>query len=281
MRKFVSLVALVALAGVAQAQDISQVNGYHTWGRLFDDFAGSQLTINGVNTPSTGMPGPELGAITGQSGPVHFIENFAQGEPGNFANKHVAWLSTDSGASRMRTNIGQSFTMEFNVNMTVGSLAPRKEAGVEIWMPRGLHDAPSYNDEGQILIASDGEVAVFGGTMPFTGFGPAAYTAGTTAHVSFRYFAPGIHDPNKGAYQLVFTDAVTGVHDSGIKIWGAEFDGIAGMRGAYLGLKDQNQRNPFIADSANVLYSNISIVPAPAALGLIGLAGLAGTRRRR
>ncbi len=279
MRKFVSLVAFAALAGVAHAQDMSQVNGYHTWGRLFDDFTGSQLTINGVNTPSTGMPGPELGSIAGQAGPVHFVENFAQGEPGNFANKHVAWLSYDGGASRAQTNVFQSWSMEFNVNMSVGSGAPRKEAGIEVWQNRpGL----GFNDEGQVLIASDnGEVAVFGGTMPFTGFGTGCYTVGTTAHVSFQYYAPGTVDPTKGAYRLIFTDAVTGVHDSGFKIWGTEPDGIVGLTGAHIGLKDQNQRNPFIADSADVLYSNISIVPAPAALGLIGLAGLAGTRRRR
>jgi hypothetical protein len=285
MRKVLSLVAFAALAGAANAQDISQVNGYHTWGRLFADFPTSTLTINGVNTPDTGMPGPELGSIAGTS-TVHFVETFPVGAPGNFANKHVAWLSTDNGATRAQTYVGQSWSLNFNVNMAVGSALPRKEAGIEVWQNRpGL----GFNDEGQVLIASNdfgnpgsgrGEVAVFGGTMPFTGFGDV-YTLGTTAHVSFNYFAPGVVDPTKGAYRLIFTDAVTGVHDSGFKIWGNEPDGIVGLTGAHIGLKDQNQRNPFIADSADVLYSNVSIVPAPAAMGLLGLAGLAGTRRRR
>ncbi len=290
MKTAVSLFALTALAGIAQAQDISQVNGYHTWGRLFNDFSNSSLEINGVNTPSPVLPAttPVLGSIAGQAGPVHFHENFAVGEPGNNANKHVAWLSTDGGASRAQTNVFQSWSIDFDVTMNAGSgNLPRKEAGIEVWQNRpGL----GFNDEGQVLIATNdwgdpgsgrGEVAVFGGAMPFTGFG-AVYSLGTTAHVSFQYFAPGVaFGTTRGSYRLIFTDAVTGVHDSGIKEWNVETDGIQGLTGAHIGLKDQNQRNPFIADSADVLYSGITIVPAPAAFGLLGFAGLAASRRRR
>ncbi|MFO0831944.1 MAG: hypothetical protein U0637_08875 [Phycisphaerales bacterium] len=275
MRKVLSVVAIAAFAGLAQAQDMSQVNGYSAEIRRFNDFGGSSLLVNGVNEPA-----PTTHPLA--YGPVHFQENFAQGEPGNFANKHIAWLSADGGANKARTNVGQSWSIDFDVNMNSASGAPRKEAGIEIWQPRGSYASPDFIDEGQVLIASDnGEVAVFGASLPFTGFGTGCYTLGTTAHVSFRYFAPGVQDPTKGAYQLVFTDAVTGVHDSGIKVWGAEYDNVSGMRGAYVGLKDQNQRNPFIADSVDVLYSGVSIVPAPAALGLLGLAGLSAARRRR
>lgn len=270
MRKFVSLVALAALAGVAQAQDISAVNGYRSDARIFNDFAASSLTINGVNRPVQDSQPLAYG-------PVHFVENFAQGEPGNFANKHVAWLSYDGGATRAVTNSQQSFSIDFDVRITAPGGSPRKEAGMEVHQPR---DNGAWTDEGQLLIASDGEVAVFGGSMPFTGLGNV-YTLNTTAHVKWEYFAPGVQDPTKGAYRLTFTDAVTGVHSSGIKIWGAEFDGVAGHTNAFFGFKSQNQRNPFLADSSDMLYSNVSIIPAPAALGLIGLAGLAGTRRRR
>jgi hypothetical protein len=267
-------VALVVAAGAAQGQDISTVNGYHVNARVFNDFAGSNLLINGVNYPA-----PATGAIVGQSGPVLFEETFPQGIPGNFANKHVAWLSNDAGASRFQTNVNQTWSMVFTVNMSAVSGSPRKEAGVEIHQPRpGL----GYTDEGQILIASDnGEVAVFGATMPFTGFGAGAYTLGTTALVQFDYFAPGAADPTKGAYRLRFLDAVTGLHDSGLKVWGAEPDGIVGMTNAYVGFKDQNQRNPFAADGVRVEYNGIQIVPAPGAMALLGLGGLMAARRRR
>lgn len=263
---------LACFAGTSMAQDISQVNGYQMQARLFNDFGGSSLTINGVNQPATATYG-----IAGTSSLV-INESFPQGIPGNFANKHVGYLSTDGGATAFGTNQFQSWSLSFNVNLSAAAGAPRKEAGIQVNQPRpGL----GYTDEGQVLIASDGEVAVFGGTMPFTGFGGSTYTLGTTASVTFNYFAPGVVDPTKGAYQLIFIDAVTGIHDSGFKIWGTEPDGIVGLTNAQIGLKLQNQRNPFVADFGNAVYSNVSVVPAPGALALMGLAGLSAARRRR
>src|SRR5262245_41698612 len=268
-----AVVALVGLAGAATATDISLVNSYRVEARIFNDFPTSDLHINGVPYPA-----PAAGAIAGAGGPVVFDEQFPQGVAGNFANKHVAWLSSDGGATRFATNVIQSWSLSFNVRMTAPAGAPRKEAGIEIHQPRpGL----GFTDEGQVLIASDGEVAVFGATLPFTGFGSPTYTLGTTARVQFNFFAPGTMDPVKGAYQVLFTDAITGVHDSGLKIWGNEPDGIVGLTDAFVGLKAQNQRNPFIADSSVIEYSNISIVPAPAGIALLGLAGLGIARRRR
>ena len=152
---------------------------------------------------------------------------------------------------------------------TASSLQPRPGLG--------------FTDHGMVLIGSDGEVAVFGAAMPFSGLGATAYTLGTTAAVTFNYFAPGVHDPTKGAYQLIFNDAVTGVHDSGVKLWGDEIDGIVGLTNANIGLRLQNQRNPVINDVGDVLYSNVVItaaVPEPASLAMLSLAGLLVFRRR-
>jgi len=270
--RMLSVFMVVAAAGSAFAQDISTVNSFQMEARKFNDFGSSTLTINGVNRPIQETYGLPLGTLD-------IDEQFPQGVAGNFANKHVGWLSNDGGATRFQTNVHQSWTMNFSVFMSANSATPRKEAGIEIHTPRpGL----GYTDEGQVLIASDnGEVAVFGATMPFTGFGTGCYTLGTTAQVTFEFFAPGVVDPSKGAYRLRFLDAVTGLHDSGLKLWGVEPDGIAGFDNAYIGLKDQNQRNPFVADGAHVVYDGISIVPAPGAVAMLGLAGLAAARRRR
>jgi uncharacterized protein (TIGR03382 family) len=266
-----AVLALAATAGVASA-DMLSVNAYQMNVRVFNDFPDTNLTVNGVSQP---VPATYPLAW----GPLHINEQFAQGAAGNFANKHIGYFSSDGGATPATTNVGQNFTLSFDVLMTAGDPTTRKEAGIEIHQPRPIL---GYTDEGQVLIASDGEVAVFGATLPFTGFGSPTYTIGTTAHVQFNYFAPGTVDPTLGAYQLIFTDAVTGVHDSGYKIWGnAEPDGIVGMTDALVGLKLQNQRNPFIADSCDVVYSNVSIVPTPGAMTLLGLAGLAISRRRR
>ncbi len=255
---------VAAAAGVAMASsDISATNAFKVETRIFNDFPGSTLSV------TNSFPGP-----------LNFNEQFAVGEIGNFANKHIGWLSNDGGASRLELTPSQSWTMEFDVRIQAPFGQPRKEAGVEVHNPRP-NNVPPYTDEGQILIASDGEVAVFGAVMPFTGFGNA-YTLGETAHVKWQYFAAGTADPTLAGYRLIFTDPVTGVHDSGLKLWGVETDGTNGFNlGTVMGLKAQNTRNPRIADSSDITYNNFSVVPAPGAIALIGLAGLAAGRRRR
>ena len=260
---FVMGVAVMASAGSAMAIDMSTVNSFN-YQKLWNDFPTAVSHVTNA-FPSFGVR-----------------EEFAAGTVGGFANKHVGWLSNDGGASPLTNNYNQSWTLSFNVtiNTAFGVGQPRREAGIEVHNPRNPVFG-GWTDEGQVLIASDGEVAVFGASMPFTGFGNI-YTLGTTAGVIFEYFAPGAVDPLKGAYQLTFIDAVTGVHSSGLKIWGNEGDALYGINyGAKIGLKAQNQRNPFIEDFSDIQYTNVSVVPAPAALGLLGLAGLAAGRRRR
>lgn len=273
MKTVFATMAVVAIAGTAMASNFGNINGFSLDARNFNDFPNTNLTINGTSYPTSGTFAiPNTGSLT-------FQESFAQGAAGNFANRHIAYFSDDNGATRATTNPNQSLGFSFDIFMSAASGTPRKEAGVQINQPR---PALGFTDEGQILIASDnGEVAVFGAALPFTGFGAGAYTLGTTAHLDFQYVAPGVQDPTRGAYRLIFTDTVSGVHDSGWKVWGVESDGIVGLTNAVIGLKDQNQRNPFIADSVTVIYSNINIVPAPASAGLLGLAGLAMGRRRR
>jgi MYXO-CTERM domain-containing protein len=109
------------------------------------------------------------------------------------------------------------------------------------------------------------------------------YTFGTTATIDFSYYAPGVQDPTLGAYRLIFTDAVTGAHDSGIKLWGAaEPDGCKGYNsGTEVALHFQGFNNLVQADGIDITYGNVSVTPAPGALALLGLGGLVASRRRR
>lgn len=262
IRNVSALALLCVVAGSATATDISSVNSFKVEERIFNDFPTSSLVTTNAF--------PNL----------RFEDTFAAGTVGNFANKHVGFLSNDGGATRFQNNYWQSWEMNFTVRIDTAFNQgnPRREAGVEIYNPR---PRLNFTDEGQILIASDGEVAMFGAAMPFTGLGNV-YTLGTTASVKFEYFAPGVQDAILGAYRLTFTDAVTGVSTSGIKIWGNESDGTFGFNdGTAFGLKAQNQRNPQIDDFSDIQYGGFSVVPAPASLALLGLGGLLVGRRRR
>ncbi len=268
MKQVAFVSALVLMAGAAVAQDISTVNSVMVQDRVWNDFPGSTLVTTNA-----------------YPGSVRWEEQFAVGEPGNFANKHMAWFSNDGGASAFEMFVGQSWTIEFDIRISAPGLLPRKEGGLQLNNPRF---GGAWIDEGRVLVATNdwgnpggpGEVAVFGGAMPFHSFG-GVYTTGTTAHLSFSYIAPGVLGP-EGAYRLIFTDAVTGVHDSGNKIWGVEPDGTVGFNnGSKAAMVAQNTRNPIIADSSDIEYSNIHVIPAPGAALMLGLAGLAAGRRRR
>jgi len=271
----VGLAAFASLAGVAVAgDDINTANGLAVTTRLWNDFGTSILNVDGTPRLQT----TENYAKAGY-GSWNVNEKFDAGTVGNYANKHIAYLSNNGGTSAMGLHSSQSWKIDLDIKISAPNGAPRKEGAIQIDNPRpGL----GYTDEGRILVASDGEVAVFGGVMPFTGFGNV-YTRNTTAHISFEFYAPGTVDAVLGAYRLIFTDAVTGVHDSGIKLWGAsEPDGTKGFNeDTRLALVVQNQRNPFISDESDFMFSNITLVPAPGSLALMGFMGLAASRRRR
>jgi hypothetical protein len=280
--------ALVASVGPAFAQDISTVNGYNVQLRVFNDFPLSTLNWGAAGAPVNAAPVPATVALAPLGVGLEFSEQFAQGTTGNFANKHQGLFSNNGGATPFGMNQHQSFTINFDITEHSAAGGARKEGGLKFYNDRG----GGFIDEGEVMVASDnGEVAVFGSAMNIGafsghGFGPGCYTLGTTAHVTFNYFSPGTLS-FYAAYQLIFTDAVTGVHDSGI----LDFDHTAATdptnpangfnSGSTLGFLDQNQRNPTIADFADIVYGNPQIVPAPAGVALLGLAGLAASRRRR
>lgn len=262
------VLALVASSGAALAGDISQVNGTQQVNRVWNDFASSTLV------PTNNYPAQ-----------VSWDESFPAGTTGNFANKHLSYLSTDGGASAFGLDGNQSWTLTTHVQISAPNGAPRKEGALQIENPRpGL----GYTDEGHLLVASDGEVAIFGGVMPFytSNFtGGPWYSLNSVSLLTFQYFAPGSNpnDPILGGLQVSMNDPILGFHQSPILTWGAmEPDGTRGFNtGTKIAFQAQNQRNPFINDHSYIAYTDTSIVPAPGALALMGLAGLAASRRRR
>lgn len=262
-----SAALVCGLAASVFAGDISQVNGVFMQNRVFNDFPTSTLV------PTANYP-----ALVG------WHEEFPAGTTGNFANKHLAYLSTDGGASAFGLDGNQGWTLSTTVQISAPNGAPRKEGALQIENPRP-NNVPAFVDEGHLLVASDGEVAMFGASMPFFSSnitGGPWYTLGSLSRLTFQYFAPGVMDPTKGALQITMVDPILGFHQSPVLVWGNEADGTVGFNtGTKIAFQAQNQRNPFINDSSDIFYGSTSIVPTPGALALLGLGGLAASRRRR
>lgn len=281
-----TVLSLACTAGTALAQDISSVNGYRVQLRGFgtggswNDFSTSNLSWGSAGAPVNPAPAPAVAPLAPFGAGLEFLEQFPTGTPGNYANQHLGMFSNDGGATSFGMNQHQSFTLNTDIRISSLVAGTRKEGGVKFFNDRG----DGWIDEGEAMVASDGQVAMFGSGMTYFDFGNV-YTAGTTGHLSYQYFQPG-ELSYLAAFRVIFTDAATGVHDSGVINWAigdatdATHPANGFNNGSKLGFLDQNQRSPF-GDDADVVYGNVSVVPTPGAFALLGLAGLTATRRRR
>ncbi len=288
MTKLVASLAVFTLAGSAMAA-IGDVSGYTLQVRNFNDFPSTNLTINGLPFPT---PGAAAGGVGGVGTSVNFVEQFAVGASGNFANRHAAWLSANPGVDRYDIQRNDSFYFQTNIRINVPAGSSPKEGGLQFFHQRNVIDpgptAVTFTDEGFFNVrSSDGEVAIFGGALPFHSFGNV-YVAGTTATIGFAYYAPGVAGPN-GAVEYFYNGVGSGIKfmdNSGDRVIAGDvnsptygFGGISNF--ANLGLRAQNTRNPFIADSSDILYNQSFLIPTPGAGAVLVLGGLIAGRRRR
>jgi hypothetical protein len=288
MTKLVASLAVFTLAGSAFAA-VGDVWGYTVQSRDFNDFPNSILTVNGLPAP---FVDPAAGAVGGVGTSVNFIEQFGVGAVGNFANRHAAWLSANPGVNRYNFQRNDSFYFQTNIRINVPNGSSPKEGGLQFFHQRNVIDpgptAVTFTDEGFFNVrSSDGEVAIFGGALPFHSFGNV-YVVGTTATIGFAYYAPGVAGPN-GAVEYFYNGVGSGIkfmNNGGDRVLAGDvssptygFGGISNF--ANLGLRAQNTRNPFIADSSDILYNGQFLIPTPGAGAVLVLGGLIAGRRRR
>jgi hypothetical protein len=259
MKSLVTAAMVVAcVAGAANAAPT--INGAVINSRVFNDYPASNHTFN--NNYSTNVQLAD-GNLLG---------------PG-FANLHNFRLSDNGGASAAVFNNADPFAIWANVTVsTTGNGAGEAGLTVSPWF--------SQNVDGVFNIrTTDGEVAVFGGRLPFFSFTGAfgvQYVAGTTVNVGIEYDPRSLTMADPGQIRYTYNGFSSGwlnfdqgnpAEDPPYGLWGTLNDARVGGRLLAFG----GRTGTVTADFGNIYYA----VPAPSASIALGLFGLAATRRRR
>lgn len=254
----VGALAVVAVAEVASAAPAINSIVFNT--RVFNDDGGTTLSV-----------GDDYGA-----GTAFIDESNITG--GNFANLHN-WRFSEDNIDPAVFNNGDAFAFSFDM---VISGAGQGESG--------LHVSPwwSQNVDGRINVrTTDGEIAAFGGRLPFysfTGSHGITYTKGEVISLGVIYNPNSLSmaDPATIQYfvSLGGNDYTSGplafdegnpAEDPPFGLWGILNEARAGAF-----------QQTFINQGADLRtdWTNISFVPEPATLALVLLGGVAVIRRR-
>lgn len=252
-------IGIIMCAGsLAAASGVNDIGGIFDTVRLFNDFAGSDLTYTSNYD------------AMGSSVQLH-EENYGTG---NFANRHASWFA-DSGGSRVDFNYDDSWDMQMTMQINSGSGVGNIEAGFQA-------DLFGFGLFG--VLSSSGEIAAFGSVIPFHSFGAGLYNIGD--EVMLRM----LHNPGDGenmgapsTMEYMYNNLTTGsgwVTSGAIDFTTTE-GGIPSGFDMFTGVGAQINQ-PSFDSVVDISFNNITAsVPAPATIGLLTIAGLGATRRRR
>jgi MYXO-CTERM domain-containing protein len=184
-------------------------------------------------------------------------------------------LSENNGASPAIQSNSEPFTISTVLTLTVGSTAPRKEAGLRI----NSSPASGVGDT-LFLVNSDArEIVAFGGGASFFSFGSGAtgYTLGSPILMGMRY-TPG--SPSTLEY-FIDRDPSTpgGIESSGpLPYSNLENGPVDYQVGVYGQVSPANAQDFIRAEFASIN----AVIPEPASAGvaLAGLAAIGALRRR-
>lgn len=150
---------IIALAAVASGAAHAQFKEMLIQPRIWNDIPTSNLTITNDYPWSVMLNETNLMQDTG------------------FATRHLFVFSSD-GVNPGVINNNTHFQVSVDLTLSTSNPSVRKESGFQIVQPWGY--------DGPFMVASDGEIAVFGEWLPFQGWGNV-YTAGTPVTITFRY----------------------------------------------------------------------------------------------
>jgi len=255
MRKFHFAAAFFAACTGAAALALPAVNGAKITTRIFNDFTDSGFSSTNFYPASLTMH-DQVGS-----------------DADGFANRHVFHLSDDGGANDAVFLNGDSFAFYSDVSIT----GPGEV---------GLHIAPWwFPGDGQFMLnGNSGEIAIFGGRMPFYSFSAHGfnYVNGATYTLGVIYNAHSNSALDPATIQYVLGIGGSN-HYSPIIPFDQGNPAEDPPHGQY-GLL-----NPFYpggyyqanlgAGPSTAVFSNMRFVPEPASALLLGLAAFALRRR--
>lgn len=174
-----TLLACAALAAFASgASATPNANGAVVLERLYND-----------------CPISAVASTNSYPGSIHITDSW-DGLCVGFANGHAWNFSADGGATS--ANLGNNGNYKFSATVTLNSNPGTIEGGI--------HLAPWWNNmDGRFQARlPDGEVACFGGRLPFYSFTASngvVYTAGTPIRMTIEYHANGLSSGSPASIQ--------------------------------------------------------------------------------
>lgn len=252
-------IGLVACAGSTATASVGDIASWVDSPRLFNDFSGSTLSFSSNYDPM------------GSSVSLR-EENYGTG---GFANRHASWFG-DMGGNKVDFDYGDGFDIQMTMQINEASNVGGVEAGFQA-------DLFGFGLFG--VLTANGEIAAFGSVLPFHTFGSGLYNVGDEVMLRMVH-TPGDGEGSGGVastMEYLYNNMTTG---SGWVSSGAiNFDnlegGIPSSFDMFSGVGAQIN-NPGENGVVDINYSGITTtVPAPAALGLLSLAGIGAARRRR
>jgi hypothetical protein len=255
----VGIGVMVCAGSIAAASGVGDIAGLVNNPRIFNDFADSSLTFSSNYD------------VFGSSIDLR-EENFGSG---GFANRHAAWFS-DGGGAKVDFDYGDAWDMQMTMQINEASGVGNVEAGFQA-------DLFGFGLFG--VLTSNGEIAAFGSVLPFFSFGSGLYTVGDEVMLRMVH-SPGDGEGSGGAastMEYLYNNMTTGSGwvSSGLVNFTTGEGGIPSGFDFFAGAGAQINA-PGSGAVVDISFRNLTaVVPAPGALGVLSLAGLAATRRRR